>query len=70
MSDSPAPTPDNAQPDPRAIRVSREQWGQITDHLLKHPEALYFDREIRTFLARNRAKKFNTTGRWEAIGTA
>lgn len=65
MSDTPASTPDNAQPDPRAIGVNREQWGRITEHLLKHPEALYFDREIRTYLARIRAQKFNTSGRWE-----
>lgn len=62
MSDAP---PKSSQADPRAIAVNPEQWHDITQYLLKHPESLYFDQHIRTFIARIRAKKFDASERWD-----
>lgn len=57
--------PDSPDIDPRAIAVKQEHWEQITQYLLKHPEALYFDKHIRTYIARIRAKRFDASGRWD-----
>jgi len=50
--------------DPRAIELQPAEWGEIAKYLQGHPRALFFDKQIRTYLAFIRAKKFDNTERW------
>ncbi len=65
MADQPVQKSGQSLSDPRVFGVNKEQWDKITSYLLKHPNALYFDREIRTFIARTRAERFDSAERWE-----
>lgn len=64
MSEKPDVPPVSPGIDPRAIAIKPAQWDEITKHLQSHPEALFFDKHIRTYLARVRAKGFDNAERW------
>lgn len=64
MSVIPDMPPEGSNSDPRAIELQPAEWGEIAKHLQGHPRALFFDKQIRTYLARIRAKKFDNTERW------
>ena len=51
--------------DPRNVSISKDHWNMIGKYLTQNPKALFFDQKIRIFLARNRAKEFDATDRWD-----
>ena len=63
-------TDENAKPaddavNPRRITLSAADWQAIIPYLKQNPRALLFDKKLRTFLAKRRAKRFEKADRWQ-----